>query len=348
MNSARPSRLGPFFIRNSKFLIPLLILTSCITLTPRSQRPTSSAKIIDNMPLQRWGVESCGAGSLSTVLQHYGEATSMKTWDATLPKTRGGVMTVDMLIAARGKGFDAQLVTGDRAVIESELQQGRPAILMLQVVDYPGQHLDFFHYIVVDGIDPPRALIRTQFGDGRPRWTSFERLEKPWAGGGHAAILIRPRDPAAASIRAAVTLEENGNYAGAVDEYRKLLADHPDSLLAWTNLGNAEMQRGRRKESEEAFRRALVLDANSRDAMNNLAWLLLQEQRLDEAETLARKAAAMTGPDSYVVLDTLARVLAAKGDCDGATATMSKAKETMPSPEKAQPLECGGHAAALR
>jgi tetratricopeptide (TPR) repeat protein len=237
------------------------------------------------------------------------------------------VLTVDMLLAARSKGFDARLVTGDRATIENELRDGHPAILMLKVVDTFGRSFDFFHYIVVDGIDAERGLIRTQFGDGTPRWTSFERLENAWAGGGHAAILIHPADPIASSIRAAVALEDKGDYASASAEYRKLLASHPDSSLAWTNLGNAEMQLGHRNESEEAFRHALTLDANSRDALNNIAWLLLQEKRVDEAETFARRAVAQKGPDVYVVLDTLARVLAAKGDCAEAEKTMQQARE---------------------
>jgi len=198
---------------------------------------------------------------------------------------------------------------------------------MLKVIDTLGRQYDFFHYIVVDGIDADRGLIRTQFGDQSPRWTSFQRLEKAWAGGGHAAITIHPRDPVAGSIRAAVALEEKGDYAAAATEYRKLLAAHPDSLLAWTNLGNAEMQQSHRKESEDAFRHALTLDANSRDALNNLAWLLLQEKRFDEAESFARRAVAQKGPDSYVVLDTLARVLAAKGDCAEAEKTMTQARE---------------------
>jgi tetratricopeptide (TPR) repeat protein len=240
---------------------------------------------------------------------------------------RGGVLTIDMLIAARSKGFDAQLVTGDRTIVERELRDGHPVILMLKVIDTLGRQYDFFHYIVLDGIDSDRHLIRTQFGDQRPRWTTFERLEKAWAGGSHTAILIHPRDPIADSLRAAVALEDKGDYAAASDEYRKILASHPDSTLAWTNLGNAEMQRGRKQESEEAFRRALTLDANSRDALNNLAWLLLQEHRLDEAESFARRAAAAKGPDSYVVLDTLARVLAAKGQCDEAEKTMKEARE---------------------
>jgi hypothetical protein len=326
----------------ARLLLPsvCLLAASCITITPRSQRAGDSAQVIASMPLQKWGIESCGAGSLSTVLQHYGDTTTMQSWDATLPKTHGGVMTIDLLLAARSKGFDAQLVTGDPALVASELQQGHPTILMLRVIDTFGRQFDFFHYIVVDGIDPARGLIRTQWGDAKPRWTSFTRIEPAWAGGGHAAILIHPRDPLAGSLRAAVALEEKGDYASAATAYRDLLAQHPDSIVAWTNLGNAEMQRGRRSESEEAFRHALALDANSRDALNNLAWLLLQEGRLDEAESYARKAAAQNGPDRYVVLDTLARVLAAKGDCAGAQATLKQAQDSAPKSQHFDALAC--------
>ncbi|MEO8033812.1 MAG: tetratricopeptide repeat protein [Acidobacteriota bacterium] len=312
----------------------LLLPAGCITITPRSQRVGSAATVIPNVPLQKWGIESCGAGSLSTVLQHYGEPTSMTTWDATLPKTRGGVMTIDILLAARQKGFDARLLTGDPATVSEELLAGRPVILMLQVVDYPGKHFDFFHYIVADGIDPARRLIRTQWGDRKPRWVSFPTLEEPWKGGGHAAIFIRPRsesDSITDQLRAAVTLEDQGKFADAASVYRQLLSQHPDSALAWTNLGNADMQLGKRGEAEQDFRKALAADPTARDAMNNLAWLLLHQQRLDEAEVLARKAVATSGPDSYLMLDTLARVLAAKGSCSEAASTFRQAIDAVPA-----------------
>ena len=61
-------------------------LTSCATITPRSQPASPSASVIPNVPMLAWGIESCGAGSLATVLQHYGETTPLATWDTTLPK----------------------------------------------------------------------------------------------------------------------------------------------------------------------------------------------------------------------------------------------------------------------
>jgi TolA-binding protein len=318
-----------FNIQHSTFAF-LLLLTSCITVTPKTQHASPTATVIPNVPAQHWGIESCGAGSLSTVLQHYGDMTTMQTWDAALPKTRGGVLTIDMLLAARKEGFDAQLVTGTPAIVEQELQQGHPVILMLQVIDSPGTHYDFFHYIVVDGYDPAGGLVRTQFGDGKGRWTTFDRLEKAWSGGGHAAILIHPGNSSDA-LRAAVALEDSGKYADAANAYRAILVQHPESLLAWTNLGNAEMQIGNRAAAEEAFRKALAIDATSRDALNNLAWLLYQSKRYDEAETLARKAVAQHGPDSYLVLDTLARVLAAKGACSEALTTFRAAIDAVPA-----------------
>ena len=303
-------------------------------MTPRSKAPSQAATVIPQVPLLKWGIESCGAGSLATVLQHYGDPTSMQQWDSTLPKTRGGVMTIDLLLAARQKGFDAQLVTGTPALVTDELLSGRPVILMLQVVDYPGQQYDFFHYIVADGLDQEHNLIRTQWGDRKGRWVSLARLEQPWSGGGHAAILIHPRtgnDDVREALRAAILLEDDGKYAEAAARYREILAAHPDSSLSWTDLGNAEVQLGNRAAAEDAFRKALALDPTSRDALNNLAWLLYQQKRLDEAESFARKAVAQTGPDSYLVLDTLARVLAAKGSCDEAVRTFQQAIDAVPS-----------------
>ncbi|HEY5611895.1 MAG TPA: tetratricopeptide repeat protein, partial [Thermoanaerobaculia bacterium] len=88
------------------------------------------------------------------------------------------------------------------------------------------------------------------------------------------------------------------------------------SALLWTNVGNANARLGNDAEAELAYRRALAIDAEYRDAMNNLAWILLQQKRsLAEAESLARRAAAMSGPDTYVYEMTFAKLLAARGKC---------------------------------
>jgi tetratricopeptide (TPR) repeat protein len=280
--------------------------------------------------MQKWDIKSCGAGSLSAVLQHYGDPTSMKEWDATLPKTRGGVMSIDLVLAARQRGFDARLVTGDRTVIEGEVRDGHPVILMLQVIQAPGKEYDFFHYVVIDGYDPVQNIFRVQFGDGKARWATMKRLEPAWKPTKHAAILIRPADPTTTALRAAVQLEDEGKLALAAHAYREILDKNPKSIVAWTNLGNAEMRLGRNAAAEEAFRKALELEPDSADTLNNLAWLLYEEKRVEEAEPLARKAALAKAPDSWMRLDTLARILVARGHCDEARTAFRDAIKAVP------------------
>ncbi|HKR65108.1 MAG TPA: tetratricopeptide repeat protein [Thermoanaerobaculia bacterium] len=316
-------------------LAGLTLLTSaCVFWTPISRTPAPDAAVVTNVPMQKWDIKSCGAGALSTVLQHYGDPTSMQDWDATLPKTRGGVMSIDLVLAARQKGFDARLVTGDASLIEAELRSGNPVILMLQVIQAPGKGYDFFHYVVIDGYDPMKKLIRVQFGDARARWTTIERITPAWKATKYATILIHRGDPNAPALRAAVQLEEDGKLALASQAYREILAKDPRSLLAWTNLGNAEMRLNRNAAAEEAFRKALEIDPDSADTLNNLAWLLFEENRYAEAEPLARKAVITKAPDAWTRLDTLARILAARGACDEAAMTFRAAIAQVPEARK--------------
>jgi hypothetical protein len=318
------------------FALPLLFAASCITWTPRSRPTTASATVIPNVPRQYWGIESCGAGSLSTVLQHYGDHVTLAELDRTLPKMRGGVLSLDMLIEARKRGFTAQMVKGDPATVTDWVRAGKPVILMLQVVDYPGKHFDFFHYVVVDGYDPQADLVRIQFGNGAPRWTTFPRIENSWKGGGHAAILVEPKaadsqpQPVEAFLLQAVTMEANGKAADAIPLYREILASRP-SALAWTNLGNAELTSGDAVSAAGSFRRAIELDPNYRDALNNLAWLLLQQHQLAESESLARRALAQGGPDLDFVYDTLGHILAEEGTCDEALSAFRSGVAAVPA-----------------
>lgn len=245
-------------------------------------------------------------------------------------------MSIDLVLAARERGFDASLVTGDAALVAAEVSAGRPVILMLQVIQAPGKGYDFFHYIVIDGHDPVKNLYRTQFGDGRSRWARLERIEPAWKPTKYATVVIRPADPNAKALRAAVQLEEEGKYALAAQGYREILQKDTRSLLAWTNLGNSEMRLGRANAAEEAFRKALEIQPDAADTLNNLAWLLYEQKRVEEAEPIARKAAMTKAPDAWTRLDTLARILAARGLCDEAKETFRKAVAEVPEHRKSE------------
>lgn len=308
--------------------------------------PGPQAHVLTGVPVQSFGIQSCGAGSLSAVLSYHGEPVTLEELDAVLPKGRNeGVLTLDLVLEARRRGYDAQMVEGTPELVERELLEGRPVILMLQVLDVPGEVRDLFHYIVADGIEPSRGLVRVQLGDAKQRWTTFERLGRAWQATKRTALVIAPggapgggrggpgtQTAARNVLRYSVALEDAGRAGEAVPLYRDLLEGDPGSALLWTNLGNAEAGRGEAALAEAAYRRALELDPAYSDVLNNLAWLLLEQGgRLAEAEDLARRAVASGGPDPYLALDTLGRVLRARGRCQEAVEVFTRALAAAPA-----------------
>ncbi len=315
-------------IRKLAIVPAALLLASCITMKPQGMRPTESAIVVENIPVDRWGDNTCGSGALAAVLTHYGDAATEAELDQAMPKGKnGGVVSVDLLLETRRRGFDAQLVRGDEALVTGRLREGKPSILMLQVVDLPGNARDFYHYVIADGFDPEKKLVRFQFGDGKARWVPLAKLDEPWKGAGYGTILVDPLT-LESGLRRAVLLEEKGSLAEAIVEYEALLRRYPEAATAWTNLANVQAKSGATSEAEASYRRALELAPHDRDALNNLAWLLFTEDRAAEAEPFARAAVEAGGPDPHVALDTLAHVLAALGRCTDARIAFGQALES--------------------
>lgn len=307
-----------------------LVLTTvhgCASLAPRTRTPGPEARVVEGAALAVFDADRCGPGSLSLVLGALGEAVSPQAMAAALPDVPGrGVLSVDMLIAARARGFDAALLEGTPEAVRGELVEGRPAILMLRLLDAPGARRDIYHYVVVDGFDPPRGLFRVQFGDGKARWTRLESLEASWKPAGHALLVVRPRAATDAALARALALEGEGRAQEAAALYRQVLLVRPDSVRAWVDLGNTEADQGQRAAAEAAYRRALEVARDDQGALNNLAWLLLAEgAQLEEAEELAARAANQPGPDKPSAQDTLGRILLARGRCAEAARTFREA-----------------------
>lgn len=330
--------MRPSSTRWAALLLPAAIAAGgCAAYTLRTPDPGPQARVLTGVPVQSFGLQSCGAGSLSAVLSYYGEPVTLEELDTVLPKGRNeGVLTLDLVLEARRRGYDARLVEGTPELVGRELLEGRPVILMLEVLNAPGELRDLFHYVVVDGVEPSRGLARVQLGDGKQRWTTFERLDRAWRATRRTALLIAPGAPGARTaaqntLRYAVALEAAGRTGEAVTLYRALLEDDPGSALLWTNLGNAEVRRGEPAAAEAAYRRALELDPGNADALNNLAWLLLEQRELAEAEELARRAVTAGGPDPYLALDTLGRVLRAGGRCREAVEVFTQALAAAPA-----------------
>jgi tetratricopeptide (TPR) repeat protein len=308
-------------------LVAIVTLPACVSLAPRPREPGPEARVVAGVGVHRFEDDRCGPGSLALVLGAHGDQVSDQDLAAVLPDVAGrGVLSVDLLLAARRRGFDAALVEGTPERLRDEIEHERPAILMLRLLDAPGRRRDVYHYVVGDGADPPRRLFRFQFGDGQARWAPLESVEKGWRASAHALLVVWSRDATDAALRRAVALEGEGRIDEAAAAYRQVVEVRPGSVRAWVDLGNAEATRRRPDDAERAYRRALEISPDDRDALNNLAWLLLEGgTRLEEAEALAAKVVSQPGPDRPRVQDTLGRIQLARGRCLEAARTFGEA-----------------------
>ena len=322
--------------------LPLLLgAAGCVMLKPAARVPGADALALEGVPLTEFDTQTCGAASLAAVLSYWGRDVSIEELDETLPKAKnGGVLSLDLLLAARQLGFAAELIQGDREALNENLEAGRPLILMLQVLDGVGESRDLYHYVILDGWDSARDLVRVQYGDGKARWVSYERLSRAWDDTDFATLVLRPGGdpvPGDGLIRYAVALEEDGRLAEAARIYRQVLTNQPQLVLAWVNLGNVLAAQGRHSEAEKAYATALKHDPNHVDALNNLAWLrLITGGDLEDARELALRATAQVRPDPYLALDTLARIELELGHCEAAAAAFGAALEAAPEGSSAR------------
>ncbi len=105
----------------------------------------------------------------------------------------------------------------------------------------------------------------------------------------------RPRSP---STRTSATAQnglgllavDNGRDDEAAKAFERATAIDPNNATYWTNLGNARRALDDRTGAEQAYRKALELDAHAADAANGLGVLLVEAKRPADAATWFERA----------------------------------------------------------
>jgi Tfp pilus assembly protein PilF len=92
----------------------------------------------------------------------------------------------------------------------------------------------------------------------------------------------------------------------AEKEFLKAIKKNPKWDLPFFNLGNTYYYLKEYDKSEEYYRKAIKLNNKNADAMNNLAYLLSEQCRLQEATDLINDAIAIQSKNEY--LDTLKKI----------------------------------------
>jgi len=125
----------------------------------------------------------------------------------------------------------------------------------------------------------------------------------------HITVHDDPLSPSE-HLQLGVSYEERGELDIARKQY-EMATDLPE---AWFYLGNVDFRQQRWEAAEIHYRRAIRKMPEDPRPLNNLAWMLLtRNDRLDEAETLARHAVELApAVDAPQFRDTLDAILEAK------------------------------------
>lgn len=155
----------------------------------------------------------------------------------------------------------------------------------------------------------PGGGLATPRGEGRDRVTASDEPE--------------------AMRRARVRLELAGAYYGrgqmttALDEVKQAIASDPTMAAAFNLRGLIYANLGDNALAEESFRRALALDRQDPDVMQNYGWFLCQQGKFPQAQALFKQALEVPR-----YRDT-PRTMLSKGVCEARAGQLAAAEATL-------------------
>ncbi len=293
----------------------------CATTPPKVELPASldiPRKFeLTNVPFHPQGKYQCGPASLAMTLQWSGVAVSPEDLKPQVyTASRQGSLPPDMIGAARRHGRVAYPVASVEHILR-EVAGGHP-VIVLQRLSILMQTT--WHYAVVIGYDLDRREVVLHSGVKEIEVLSLDAFAETWRPWGRWAILtLSPnRLPVTAEVgvylKAVVGLEQTQRWGEAEAAYTTAAARWPHHPTAWMGLGNSRYARGNLDGAEQAFRSAVRVAPEAGPAYNNLAHVLMELNRKEEALNVIHQAIRLGGPLADVFRKTLAEILQLKDD----------------------------------
>ena len=135
-----------------------------------------------------------------------------------------------------------------------------------------------------------------------------------------------------------VSYQQRGESDLAIREYDRAAKLAPKWARPLINRGNVLAEQSEWRQAAKSYRKALRREPGNAEAMNNLAWVLLQTEAAGEALAWAEKAVA-ADPHEPAYLDTLAEIHIVRHDYAGARQAIAEALALDPPEELRHSLE---------
>ena len=279
-----------------------------------------------NVPFIAQKTNYCGPAALAMLANYYGHpVTQDEIASAIYLPDIGGTLTSELTDYARRFHLWVRQYHGSFDDLREKLSAGVPLLVLGKFGEQP-------HYFLVLGVDNFRQIV-TVHSDARPRFEMrLEDFQRHWDRAGNWTLLVCPPEKATWRLTAeehndlGVFFERAGLLESATQHYVAATQSSPQNSYFRMNLGNALLKQRRLREAAETFARAVELDSQNADAMNNLAYTWLELGRnLDEAAKLCERAATLRPARRAYYLDTLGSILLKQGKQDEARAAFEQA-----------------------
>lgn len=311
-------------IKNARVLAGVFLLScaallqGCASWTPQTKdlaqnRPAGipGARELTEVPFFPQSDYQCGPASLAMVMVAAGVKVTPEELvpEVYLPQRKGSLQ-VEMLAAARRHGLVSYQLAPTYAALVREIAAGTPVIVL--------QNLglkDGWHYAVAVGYDWDNGMLQLRSGQNERQELPFGMNEMVWRRGGYWAMVAVPpeRIPASAEedrwLAAVAALERAGQPAPARTAYRKFLERWPENVNASVGLANAHYALGELRDAELVLRDAAKRSPDSVIVLNNLAQVLADQGRYAEALPIIDRAAAAGGSHADAVQQTRSDIL---------------------------------------
>lgn len=294
-------------------LLAVALLAGCATHPPMPALQSAAVEL-ESVPFHPQEQYQCGPAALATVLNASDiEITPEQLAPTLMIPARKGTLQIELQAQARAQGRVPFAIRGDLRAMQTELAAGHP-VLVLQNLAFDWKPV--WHYAVVVGIDPAADTVTLRSGRERRHVVAAQTFERTWARAGHwGLVILKPGElPATADIAQVLAtvapFEQQQKWTVAEAVYRSAAGRWPEQAVFALGVANSRYARGDRAGAEQVYRKAIAAFPDDPVAYNNLALVLADLERWEEAERMVARALAIGGPLRAEFLDTQRRIRA--------------------------------------